>query len=458
MNRQPNYNTARPHTNATTRNRNIPGVKNTNMRTGGCMNGHGDRNPSQNARMAAQQDKGSFAAPVQMNNASAPDIVRKKRPVKLTDVVRIKGGVDRPMLIIIILLLCFGTLMVFSASFAYAYDKTGDSYYYIKRQLFFCVAGLAVMFVASFMDYRWYKVASPLYFIIVGAMLVGVLMYGIAAGKAQRWITIFGQTIQPSEFMKLGLILILALYMDAFQERIRSKSFWYSSFWGSFMPFAIVGVVCLLVALEKHFSGTIIMFAIGVLVIFAGGSRKFWFIVFGVAFVVIIGIAITFVPYAQERLDIFFHPENYSALKEVWQTIQGEIAVGSGGVFGVGFGNSSQKYMYVSQPQNDFIFSIICEELGLIGALAVIVLFAALTWRGVVVAMRAPDTFSSLVVIGIVGKVAMQSILNMLVVTNMIPNTGITLPFFSYGGTALFTQLAEMGVVLSISRYTYDEK
>lgn len=422
-------------------------------------NGSGNINRSQNSINANRNINQNLANSVP-DTASTATLVKKRTqiPVKTTDVIRVRGGIDRPMMIIIILLLCFGSLMVFSASFAYAYDKTGDSYYYIKRQIGYGLLGLGAMFFASFFDYRIFKKVTIPYFLGICILLVLVLIKGAASGVAVRWFTIAGQSFQPSEFMKLGIVMMIAWYMDKYQDRVRSKNFWYSSFWGDFLPFIIVAFVCLLVALEKHFSGTIILFCIGLLVIFAGGARKLWFGVFGGVSATVIFLAIQLVPYAKKRLDIFLHPENYDALNEVWQTRQGVIAVGSGGLFGVGFGNSSQKYMFVSQPQNDFIFSIICEELGFLGALAVIALFAAFVWRGVVIALRAPDTFSSLVVIGIVGKVAIQSILNMMVVTDIIPNTGITLPFFSYGGTALVVLLAEMGIVLAISRYTYDEK
>lgn len=224
------------------------------------------------------------------------------------------------------------------------------------------------------------------------------------------------------------------------------------------IPFLIVAVVCLLVALEKHFSGTIIVFAIGMVIIFAAGARLSWFIAAGTGAVAVIGIAITAVPYAMERINMLRFPENYDPTGKIWQTLQGLYAVGSGGLFGVGLGNSKQKHLYVSQPQNDFVFSIIAEELGFAGALLVVVLFMLLIWRGFVIALKAPDTFSSLIVIGLISKIAIQAILNVAVVTNMIPNTGISLPFFSYGGTALVMQLCEMGLILSISRFSYQRK
>ena len=389
-------------------------------------------------------------------------VTKRKRSlaIKPTDIVRIKGGVDRPMLVIIILLLCFGTVMVFSASFGYALETEGDSYFYIKKQLQFAGLGLVVMFIASAVDYRIVRRFTIPAFIVVLGLLAVVPIIGISEGSATRWINIPGViSFQPSELMKIALILFLSLFFDTFQERITNyKNFAQSSMWGVFIPASIVGLICILIALENHFSGMIIMFAIGMILIFAGGGRTVWFGITGGVAAFAMLIAIFFVPYAKKRLDMWIHPENFSDISDTWQTTQGLIAVGSGGFLGVGLGNSRQKHMFVPEPQNDFIFSIVCEELGFVGALAVISLFVLFIWRGFVIALKAPDTFSSLVVIGIVVKVGLQAILNMAVVTNMIPNTGISLPFFSYGGSALTILLGEMGILLSISKFSYKKK
>jgi len=263
------------------------------------------------------------------------------------------------------------------------------------------------------------------------------------------------EEIQPSEIMKLVLVLFLANYFATHQEKILNyRDFRQSSVWGDAIPMAIVGSACVLVLLEKHASGTIILALIGMVVVFAGGARKFWFAVGGGAGGAAVLLFILLNDYAKKRIDIFVHPENYSAQNETWQTLNGLNAIGSGGLLGVGLGNSYMKYSYVAAPQNDFIFSIVCEELGFVGAVGVILLFALFAWRGFVIALRAPDTFSSLVVVGIVSKVTIQVILNIAVVTSIVPNTGIALPFFSYGGSALILQLVEMGVVLAISRYS----
>ena len=387
--------------------------------------------------------------------------IPKKRVRKnLPEIIRVKGAIDRPLLIIIILLLCFGSIMVFSSSFAAAYQDRGDSYYYIKRQMVFLVTGFIIMLIVSRIDYRIMRRFTTPLFVVMCVLLALVPVLGIAQGEAVRWIElpIVGR-FQPSEPMKTVLVLMLAHYFATYQDKIINyRDFKTSSLWGDLYPYLIVCFVCFLVALEKHFSGVIILFLIGTIVIFAGGARKFWLFSAGGAGGVIVLIAIMLTDYAKQRIDMWLHPENYSNLGGIYQTLQGLNAIGSGGFLGVGLGNSYQKYNYVPEPQNDFIFSIVCEELGFVGAIAVIALFVLLVWRGFVIAMKAPDTFSSLTVIGIIGKVGVQAILNIGVVTAMIPNTGITLPFFSYGGTALWLLLVEMGIVLSISRYSYQNK
>ncbi len=432
-------------------------------RTGKTVNGFVDE--KEKTRILNEQKEPLRAGPAKIHSKKEP----KRKKSKLFsgiqgeefsgDIYRQKGGIDRPMLVIILLLICFGSVMVFSASYAYALDKTGDSYYFIKKQLLYSTIGLTLMMgIALAIDYRKIRAITPIYFSVSALLLVAVLVMGVAAGAAVRWLDLGFISFQPSEIMKLGLVLMLAWYYSITEKRVRSKGFWTSSLFGTFIPLAIVAFVCVLIALEKHISGTIIMFAIGMVVIFVAGGKLIWFAAASGFFVAAVTAIISFTDYATLRLDIWLHPENYSVQSEVWQTLQGMYAVGSGGIFGVGLGNSRQKHLFVSQPQNDFIFSIVCEELGLIGAALVIALFIAFVWRGVIIAKRAPDTFSRLTVIGIVSKVAIQAFLNIAVVTNTIPNTGISLPFFSYGGTALVILFIEMGVLLSISRYSYLQK
>lgn len=387
-------------------------------------------------------------------------LVEESTPeLRAGDVVRVRAGVDRPMLLIIIILLCFGSVMVFSASYAYAYDQYGDSYYYIRKQIGFLVLGAGAMMAIMSLPLDVIRRLSVPFYIVSAALLAVVPVVGLAEGEAVRWINLGPITIQPSELMKPALVMVLALYIQSRQEQITDfRHFWGSSKYGLVYPSVFVIIACVLMILENHFSGTIIMFLIGMIVIFAGGARVFWFTAAGGLFSVAVFGLIMFTDYAKARIDIWLHPENYDLLDETWQTTQGLYAIGSGGFLGVGLGNSKQKHMFVSQPQNDFIFSIVCEELGFVGALCVIALFCAFILRGLHIARRAPDTYSTLTVTGIVGHVAVQAILNIAVVTNTIPNTGISLPFFSYGGSSLVVLMAEMGVLLAISRYSYQQK
>jgi len=359
------------------------------------------------------------------------------------------------MLIIILLLICYGAVMVFSASYASAYNEHGDSYHYIKLHILWILVGGFAMFMASIIDYKWIRKFTILYYSVCMVLMCIVPFLGISQGEATRWIVIAGIRLQPSEMMKLGLILILALYYDKYGKNMESPIKSAKAIYGFFLPAGIVVSVCGLIVLESHFSGLIIMFMIGMIVMFAAGAQKKWFIIGGAAAAILVLVAISFTQYARQRIDMWLNPQNYSTLEGIWQTVQGLNAVGSGGVFGVGLGKSTQKHLFVSEPQNDFIFSIICEELGFIGALAVILLFVAFIIRGFRIALGAPDIYSKLTVIGIISKVGLQAILNIAVVTNVIPNTGITLPFFSYGGTAFMMLLGEMGIVLCISKYSY---
>lgn len=381
-----------------------------------------------------------------------------KAVIEKRDIVREKGSVDYIFLIIVLLLLAFGTIMVYSASYAYSKTYYNDSYYIIFRQFIFISVGFIGMALAQLMPPEFYKKVSMWYYAGCFLALCAVPIIGQSHGGAKRWINIGITEIQPSEFMKLGLVMILAWYFDRYYERISDHSnLSRSSFFGVATPLFITGVTCFLVIIEKHLSGTIIMALIGVIIIFASGAplRLLWILggIGGVGLVIFSLVT----NYTKRRIDIWFHPEK-DPLNAGYQTLQGLYAIGSGGIFGSGLGNGTQKHGFVSQPQNDFIFTIVCEELGFIGALAVVILFMIFVWRGIIIAMKAPDVYSSLLVIGIVGKVALQSLLNIAVVTNSIPNTGISLPFFSYGGSSLVVLMVEMGIVLSVSRYSRQER
>jgi len=380
-----------------------------------------------------------------------------------------KRSVDMPMLVIVLLLVGIGSVMVFSASYAYALARYNDSRYFIDKQIFFVAIGLVAMTVTSCLGYRFLKKFGTIFVFSASLLLlVLVLFIGQSEGEAKRWIAIGDLfSFQPSEIMKLGLVMILALYFDKYSRKTNIEGhFWKSTWYSIIAPGIFMLVACGLIMLENHLSGTIIMALIGLSVIWAGGGKWQWYLVF--MCIVVVGLVAVynfsdilfsvFPEYIQKRVDMWLNPENYSIQDETWQTVQGMIAVGSGGLLGRGLGNSLQKHLFVSQPQNDFIFAIVCEELGFVGAVGVILLFVVFVWRGLYIAKRAPDLFCALTVFGIVAHVAIQAFLNIAVVTAVIPNTGISLPFFSYGGTSLIILMAEMGIVLSISKYSKIQK
>lgn len=367
-----------------------------------------------------------------------------------------RGRIDIRFLIWCLLLLFMGTLMNWSASSVYAEQMYGDSTYFLVRFILFSVVSMVVaaFFVAKGTITFWHFFAKAVYFVAIG-MLVLVLVIGTVGGGAQRWIQIGPITIQPSEIAKMAVVMMLARYLSENEAQVTSKKpHGGSLLHGVLVPGAIIGVVCLLVALEKHISGLMIIAMMGAFVMFMGGTRA-KYIVFMALAVVLAGTGLILVSeYAQTRVNTWLNIDKVDPLGEAWQTLQGLYAIGSGGFFGLGLFGSRQKYGYVSQPQNDFVFTIICEELGFIGAAAVIGLFCLLVFRGFRIASKAPDKFSALVVYGLMIKVAIQTLLNIAVVTNSMPNTGISLPFFSSGGTSLALQIFEMGIVLNISRYS----
>ena len=374
--------------------------------------------------------------------------------------VMVRGSIDMWFMLIVLALLCFGAVMSFSASAIYAKQHYGNSTYFLWRYILFAVIATigTVPFIMYARPWFWRLFGVCSYAVSVILLLL-VLLIGSEGGGAQRWIAIGPITIQPSEVAKMAVVLTLALYMSKYENKIKSdlprdKSFKY----GVINPAMIFGFICMLVALEKHISGLMIIGMIGIAVMFMGGTRlKYIFLIIG-AIGAAGGLLILVSDYAQERVTTWLFLEKADPLGSAWQTWQGLYAIGSGGLFGKGLGNSLQKFGYVSEPQNDFIFTIICEELGFFGALLVVVLFVLLVWRGFKIATKAPDRFSSLVVYGLTFKVALQAILNIAVVTNSMPNTGVSLPFFSSGGTSLAVQIFEMGIILSISRYSVQKR
>ena len=430
-----------------------------------------DEKRIQHTRAVRPRETTAPQSAVRSGRKKRPDSLEVRREdlsmVKKVDsdenIVRVRTGVDRVMLALILILLALGSIMVFSASYPSALAQEGDSLYYIKRQLIFIAIGVAAMIVISIFPPVFYKKMTFIFFCACLFLLVIVLIpgIGISNGEARRWLGLKGTpfTFQPSELMKAALVMMLAWYLDVFHEAVndrmnRRRRF----FWGTLIPCGFVGVACVLVLLEKHLSGTVILGCIGLAVMFIAGVHPGWMMgIVGTGGALAGGAFLLLNPYAWERITTFFD-KNADKLDEKWQTTQGLYAIGSGGVLGVGLGGSRQKYSYVSEAQNDFIFTIWCEEMGFVGAVVLIILYVLFIWRGYVIAMRAPDTYSALTVFGITSQVGIQALLNIGVVTDVLPNTGISLPFFSYGGTSLIILLAEMGILLSISKHSYQHR
>lgn len=360
-------------------------------------------------------------------------------------------AMDLPFLILVLTLVGFGLVMLYSASSAVALYRRGDAWAYVRPQLLYAAMGIGAMWAASRVDYHIYhKLAWPL--LALSLVLLVVVLFMPEYNGCKRWLVLPGLgTLQPSEIAKFAVVLVFAHIISLNHSRMES-------FAVGVVPFALVlGAVAVLMLLEPHLSGTLLILSIGAVLMFVGGTGLQWFGLAGGLGAAAIAAAVIalpeLVPYATDRLaswrDPFADP-----LGEGHQTIQSLYAIASGGLAGLGLGNSRQKYLYVPEPQNDFIFSILCEELGFIGAALVVALFLLLLLRGMSIAVRARDKFGALLVVGFVVQVTLQAILNMAVVTNTIPNTGISLPFFSSGGTSLLMLLGEMGIVLSVSRQT----
>jgi len=380
-----------------------------------------------------------------------------------------RGPLDMPFLMLTLLLTGIGLIMVFSASYASAYyDATvakHDPAFYFIRQMIFGVVGIAAMYVISKINYQTFRWMSV--FALAGSIVLLILVlpfgYGRATVGAQRWMNIGPINLQPSEVAKLGVIMYFAARLSK-RGTEKKKSYDKRKLSGRLLilldkigllelvPYvAVLGVVCVLLLLEPHMSGTILMLVAGASVLFAGGIKLHWFAIGGSAVGAGLWYIITNTSYMASRIQLWLNPWS-DPLGKGYQTIQSLLAIGSGGLLGVGLGNSRQKFLYLPEPENDFIFSILCEELGYLGAAIVLILFALLIIRGYWIAVHARDRFGALLVVGITTLMAVQVFLNIAVVTNFFPTTGISLPFFSYGGTALMIQLAEMGIVLSVSR------
>ncbi|MBQ4119617.1 MAG: cell division protein FtsW [Clostridia bacterium] len=365
-----------------------------------------------------------------------------------------RGKIDITFFSLVLILLTIGLVMLFSASYAYSYEYYGNSYKFISRQALFAVVGVIVMLWVSKWDYHIFKRFAWVIYLGVNAILLLLLILPpqVKGMDVKRWLALGSITFQPSEFAKFSIVLIFAALISANYKQIGNFKF-------IAILVALLAVPCCLIVAEPHLSATILVFMLGIVLLIVGGlPKRYIFGGLGLGGAGVLALVLTgAIGYASDRFKYWLDPW-LAPTGEGFQTIQSLLAIGSGGILGRGIGQSRQKYLWVPEPHNDFIFSIVCEEVGLIGAVVIIILFCLLVWRGFVIAMRSPDKFGSLMAIGLTFQVGLQAMLNIWVVTNTIPNTGISLPFFSYGGTSLLILLAQMGVVLSISRSANIEK
>ena len=364
--------------------------------------------------------------------------------------VKRRSVFDGPYFTVAMLLLAAGVIMVLSASYPRAwYDPGkvtgGNAAYYFARQLIYALLGVGVLLLASRLPMGFYRRYAFAFLAVTLLLLLLVPFVGVKANGSRRWLGVGGLTLQPSELAKLAVILSFSVLICRFRSRMRSFR------WG-ILPFGLIlAVIVGLLVLEPHFSASVIILAVGAVMLFVGGVRLGWFAgAFGAA-AAGLAVLLTFVPYASSRINTWRDPFS-DTTDQGYQIVQSLYTIGSGGLSGLGLGGSRQKFLYLPEEHNDFIFSVVCEELGFIGAALILGLFALLILRGYWIAFHCRDRFSFLVVCGITSLLAIQVFLNVAVVTNLVPCTGISLPLFSYGGTALLIQLGELGIVLSASR------
>ena len=356
--------------------------------------------------------------------------------------------VDYPFLLLVLTLLAVGLIMLYSASYAQSEYDTGYeiSTKYLQKQGVCALIGLAAMFFFSRIPARaWYRLAWPMYGVSI-VLLLSVLVVGQEVNGAKRWINLAGIQFQPSEVAKFTMIVLFARLTRLFGQDAKQFRYGVLGFGA-----ALMGILIPL-ALEKHLSAILLMGMVAVVMMFVAGTSPKWLLAGAAAAAVFVVVYISFMGYAGDRVSAWLHPEQDPG-DTGYQILQSLYAIGSGGLFGLGFGKSRQKYLYLPFQYNDYIFAICCEELGLVGALAIAALFSVTILRGYWIALHARDRFSTVLASGLVTLIAVQTILNLCVVTNLLPSTGIALPFFSYGGTALAVNLGEMGIVLQISRY-----
>ena len=377
-----------------------------------------------------------------------------------------RGPIDLPYLALTLLLTAIGLIMLLSASYASAYYETGNPYHYFTRQLLFAAIGVAAMLAVTKLDYQWLRLLSVPALLAAVALLALVLTpLGRAGGGAQRWINLAGIRFQPLELAKVAIVMFFAARLSKRPAQLKAPKKWNRrSLVGrvggfldriGFLELVPYGVILLIVLfllyLQPHMSGMILVLLAAASVLFASGVRLYWFAGAGAVVGGALWFVITQTEYMTARINAWLNPtaDLQGDGLQLWQS---QIAIGSGGLLGVGLGNSRQKYLFLPEEHNDFIFAIVCEELGLVGACLVIALFALLIIRGYWLALHARDRFGTLLIVGLNTLMAAQVILNIGVVTGVLPTTGISLPFFSYGGTALVVQLASAGVVLEVSR------
>ncbi|MDO4419630.1 MAG: putative peptidoglycan glycosyltransferase FtsW [Ruminococcus sp.] len=405
------------------------------------------------SRAAVENSQRRVQTPSTAQRRSAHAPQKKKKKLKFFN---IGLGLDMPFCLLVLVLLTIGIIMMFSASYPIAYSTYGDSYHFLKRQILFALIGIGAMIGLSFVNYRiFYRFAKLILAISYGVLILVLILPG--NGDIHRWIGVGSFTIQASEITKFCLIVFFAYWGTKYADKMRYMKY-------SFMPgMVIFGTTAILLILEPHFSCTVIVFLLVLIMLFISGMDTKYFILIGVLVGAAIAImwATGLLGYAMERLDGWGKALEYTTSEmwqTTWQTRNSLYAIGSGGLTGLGLGQSRQKYLYLPEPQNDFIFAIVCEELGLIGAMLILVLFGLLVWRGITMSRKASDTFGKLLGIGLTAQVGLQVILNIFVITDWLPNTGISLPFFSYGGSSLIMLLAQMGVILSVSRSAKIEK
>ncbi len=354
----------------------------------------------------------------------------------------------------ILVLLSLGLVMVFSASAPAAEKYQNDIYYFIKKQLGFALIGMIAMLLAANYDYHKYGRKSVL--LLMGSaiiFMIAVLIPGIGReiNGSRRWIYFGSIPFQPSEYTKLAIIIFFSYFLSKRKKPLKS-------FISDLMPYLfVIGIISLLLLLEPHLSATIIMISLTMIILFVAGARIRHFVLLAAPVAALLVAVISFTDYMTTRINTWLNPW-IDPQGDGYQTIQSLYAIGSGGLFGRGLGQSMQKFLYVPEPQNDYIFSILAEELGFVGVAAVLLLFMIFIWRGIKIAVHAPDTYGSLIAIGITALIAVQSLFNVAVVTNSIPPTGVSLPFFSSGGSSLVFFMVEAGILLNVSRYSNYER